>query len=108
MSRKKKLTADFLFAVQIVGAFVFAGSQFFRLLETTKGQLLSMFLVMEAFLVLHIMLVVAAHHAEPSRITRQTLWVYVMWVALLGSNIIAVFINGGIHFIHQRHHRIHH
>jgi hypothetical protein len=94
MSQKKKWTADFLFAVQIVGAFVFAGSQFFRLLETTKGQLLSMFLVMEAFLVLHIMLAVAAHHAKPSRITRQTLWVYVMWVVLLGSNIVAVFING--------------
>ena len=94
MSSKKKLIADLLFGVQIVGAFILCGSQFFRLLETTKGQLLSMFLVMEAFLCLHLMLAAGAHRAQPSRITRQTLWTYAMWLALIASNIVAIFLNG--------------
>ena len=37
MSSKKKLIADLLFGVQIIGAFVLCGSQFFRLLETAQG-----------------------------------------------------------------------
>ncbi len=94
MSSKKKLIADLLFGVQIIGAFVLCGSQFFRLLETTQGQLLSMFLVMEAYLCLHLMLAVGAHRAQPSRVTRQTLWTYVMWLAFIGSNIVAIFLNG--------------
>lgn len=94
MSSKKKLIADLLFGVQIISGFVLCGIQFFRLLETTKGQLLSMFLVMEAYLCLHLMLAVGAHHAQPSRVTRQTLWTYVMWLALIDFNIVAIFLNG--------------
>lgn len=70
------------------------GSQFFRLLDTTAGQLLSMFLIMEAYLCLHLMLAVNAHHAKPSRVTRQTLATFVMWLVLIGSNIVAIFLNG--------------
>lgn len=39
MSLKKKLIADLLFGIQIIGAFVLGGSQFFRFLKTTQGQL---------------------------------------------------------------------
>lgn len=90
----KKLIADLLFVVQIIGAFVLCGSQFFRLLETTKGQLLSMFLVMETYLCLHLMLTVGAHRTQPSQVTRQTLWTYVMWLVLIGTNIVAIFLKG--------------
>lgn len=95
MSSQKKLVADLLFGVQIIGAFVLAGSQFFRLLETTKGQLLSMFLGMEAFAFINILLAISAHREQPSRAVRQALWTYALWFALMGSNIVAVFINGG-------------
>lgn len=91
MSLKRKLIADFLFLVQIICAFILCGSQFFRFLETTKGQLLSMFLIMEAYLCLHLMLAVDAHRAQPSRVTRQTLWTYAIWLTLIGSNIAAIF-----------------
>lgn len=94
MSWNKKLIADVLFGVQILGALVLSGSQFFRLLETTKGQLLSMFLIMEAFFCLSLMLAIGSHRAQPSRITKQTIWTYVMWIVLIGSNILAVFLNG--------------
>lgn len=95
MSSKKKLIADLLFGVQIIGAFILAGSQFFRLLETTKGQLLSMFLGMEAFLCFNLLLAASAYREQPSRAIRQTLWTYAMWSVLIGSNIVAIFINGG-------------
>lgn len=93
MSLKKSI-ADVLFVIQIIGAFVLCGSQFIRFLETTQGQLLSMFLIMEVYLALHLMLAIAAHRAQPSRVTQQTVWVFVMWLTLIGSNILAIFING--------------
>lgn len=95
MSSQKKLIADLLFGVQIIGAFVLAGSQFFRLIETTKGQLLSMFLGMEAFAFINILLAISAHREQPSRAVRQALWTYELWFVLMGSNIVAIFINGG-------------
>lgn len=94
MSSEKNLIADLLFGVQIIGAFVLAGSQFFRLLETTKGQLLSMFIGIEAFLCLNFMLAASAYREQPGRVIRQALWTYATWFALMGSNIAAIFFNG--------------
>ncbi len=91
---KKKLITDVLFGIQITGAFVLCGSQFVRFLETTQEQLLSMFLTMEVYLALHLMLAVGAHRAQPSRVTHQTVWVFIVWLTLIGSNILAIFING--------------
>lgn len=95
MSSEKNLMADLLFGVQMIGAFVLAGSQFFRLLETTKGQLLSMFIGIEAFLCLNLMLAASAYREQPGRVIRQALWTYATWFALMGTNIVAIFINGG-------------
>lgn|GEM_PF-541558 len=94
MSSQKKLIADLLFGVQIIGAFVFSGSQFFRLLENTTGQSLSMQIIMEIFLCIQLMLAIGAHQTKASRITRQTVGVYTMWLVFVGSNIVAIFING--------------
>lgn len=94
MSSNKKLVADLLFGVQIVGAFALAGSQFFRLLRTVQGQSLSMFLLIEAYLLLHVLLSYSAHRARASRVTGQTLFIYVLWIALIAANIGAVLWNG--------------
>lgn len=95
MSSWKKLVADLLFWVQVVGVLVVCGSQFFRLLETTKGQLLSKFLGMETFFCINFILTTRAHREQSGRVIRQALWTYAMWIALIGSNIVAIFINGG-------------
>lgn len=97
MSSKAKLkfTADLLFGVQIIGAFFLGGSQFLRLLEATAGQLLSRLCLQEAFLGFHLWLAAGAYRAFPSRITRQTVWAYAVWLVFIGSNIVAVFLNGG-------------
>lgn len=93
MSGKRQI-ADILFGAQIIGAFILCGSQFFRLLETTNGQLLSMLFFVEAYYGLHFVLAVSAHCAQSSRTTRQTVWTYAIWFVLFGSNIAAIFLNG--------------
>lgn len=95
MSAKKRLIADLLFGVQIIGALVLCGSQFFRLLQTTQGQSFSMWLLMELYLALHLWLALGAHRAQPSRVTKQTVFTYCLWLALIVSNLGAVIWNGG-------------
>ena len=94
MSAKKKMIADLLFGVQIAGAFVLCGSQFFRMLRTVEGVSLSMFFIIEAYLCLQLLLGIAAHRAQPSRVTAQTLAGYFTWIVLLLTNVFAVFWNG--------------
>lgn len=53
-----------------------------------------MFLLIEAFLFLHFLLAIKAHRVQPSRVTRQTLLTYLIWFAFIGSNILAIFLNG--------------
>lgn len=101
MLRRKLPIADLLFGVQMVGGFVVCSTQFFRLIETTKGQLLSMFLIMEGYLCLNLMLASAAHRAGPSRVTKQTLVTYQIWLLLIGSNIAAIFLNGDYRWSHN-------
>lgn len=94
MSSKKKLIADLLFGIQIIGALVLCGSQFIRFLKETQGQLLSMFLLVEAFLILNFWLAKKAHRVQASYVTGQTLVIYKIWLVLIGSNILAFFLNG--------------
>ncbi len=94
MTFRSKVTADLLFGVQIIGAFVLCVSQFIRLLTSTNGQLLCMFLGIEIFIALHLLLAVAALRDQPNRITKQAVWIYALWVVLIGTNIIAFFLNG--------------
>lgn len=94
MSSRKKLIADLFFGIQIISAFVLCGSQFFRLLEITQGQLLSMILLVEAFLFVNFLLAIKAHRVQSSRVTRQTLLVYLTLFVLMGFNVLAFFLNG--------------
>lgn len=95
MSAKKRLIADLLFGVQIVSALVIFGSLFFSLLHTTQGQSFSLLLLMVAYTVLHLWLALGANKAQPSRVTRQTVFVYGLGIALISSNIGAIIYNGG-------------
>lgn len=94
MSQRKETIVDLLFGVQVIGAVIFCGSQFVRLLTNVQGQSLSMMLIMEVYILLHLALAMAAHTAKPSRVTRQTVATFIMWIVGLGSNIGAIFYNG--------------
>jgi hypothetical protein len=98
MSSKKRMMTDLLFGVQILAACVLCGSQFVRALETVKGISLSMLLLMEIYLMLHFMLALGAHRTNPSRLTRQTIATYTIWLVLIGTNIFAVFKNSEYHW----------
>lgn len=93
MSSKQKMTADLLFGVQMVSLFIIFGVQFFRLIETTEGQLITMFVAFEGFCLLSFMLAEKAHKINPSRVTLQVMWIYGVAALLLASNIVAIFIN---------------
>ncbi len=93
MSRKR-LVADMLFTVQVIGACVLAGSQFVRMLSTIQGVNFAMFATMEVFLGINLYLAIMAHHVQPSRVTRQTVATYALWTVLIGSNIAAILWNG--------------
>lgn len=94
MSVRKKMFADLLFVVQILGALALCGSQFVRFLHTTDGYSLAMLLLMEVYLLLHLALALGSHQAAPSRVTYQTLLTFVIWIVLIGSNIGALWWNG--------------
>lgn len=94
MFSKKTLIADLLFWIQIVFAFLFSVPQFFRLLESTNGQSLSMQIVMLGFILLNLSLAFGSYRIEPSRNTLQIIAVYVMWSIFVSSNIGAIFWNG--------------
>lgn len=85
---------DILFGIQLLGAFLMCGSQYVRLLETTDGQLLSMLIILEVNLLLQLALALGAHRAQPSRVTRQTITIYLTWLVLICSNFVAFYQNG--------------
>lgn len=95
MSSKQKRIADFLFGVQLVCAVVLCGSFFFRILQTVQGVSLSMLLGVEAFFVLNFLLALRARAAQPSRVTTQAVAAYAAWIVLAGSDVVAIFLNGG-------------
>lgn len=94
MFSRKTLVADLLFWVQVILAFLFSVPQFFKLLENTKGQSLSMQFIMLGFLLLNLSLAYSAHIARPTKTTTQIIAVYVMWTIFVSSNIGAIFWNG--------------
>ena len=75
--------ADFLFAIQAVCALLFGVTQIRRLFDTTQGVSLTWFVFWAIFLGLNLHLAVKAHHAQPSRVTAQTIVIYALWSAVL-------------------------
>lgn len=53
-----------------------------------------MFAMYEVFIVLHLLLAIAAHRVQASRITKHTIFIYSLWLVLIASNILAIFLNG--------------
>lgn len=92
----KQFISDALFVTQIICAFIMGGTQFFRLIVTTQGQLLAMFVTMEAYLFLHLALALNAHRALPSRVTRQSIAIYATWLVVLTADLFAFFVHSPV------------
>lgn len=93
MSSQKKMMADSLFGVQIVGAVVYSGAYVIRSLSDITGSSVAQFGLVVLFLVFNLALGVGAHRVAPSRVTRQAMATYVIWIVLTLAIIGAVLTN---------------
>lgn len=91
----RQRVADLLFVVQIGCALVFGVSQTWRMLSSVEGLSLSWFLCWALFLVVNLRLSIQAHRVQPSRVTRQTVWAYSLWTAIITANLAALAWHGG-------------
>jgi hypothetical protein len=83
----KKTIADLLFGVQIVGAIIFGGSQFLRMLTTSQGVSISWYGAWEVFLILNLVLALRSHRNQASRVTLQTIMSYVLWLVVVNLDL---------------------
>ena len=67
---------NLFFLTQLVVAGLMCGSMFFKALETTQGVSLSLQIILELFVLLHLKLVQAAHKMAPSSITSEAIIIY--------------------------------
>lgn len=93
MSGWKRLTADLLLGVQIAGGLLITGSQIARSFSSTQGLSIAMFGLALVFFGLNLVLAIKAHKNQPSRITRQAVFVYVLWMVLCATLVIVALAN---------------
>lgn len=88
----KRIVADLLFGVQILFAIIFGGGQIYRMLTTGTGVSIGWFVFWEVFLLLNLILAIRAHKNQPSRVTRQALTSYVLWVVIVSASIVVMLV----------------
>ena len=93
MSAKKRIIADLLFGVQVVCATLFCGAYAVRSLTDVTGSSIAQFGLVAAFLVFNLALGVGAHRSAPSRVTRQAIATYIIWLVLVAAIIVAAWTN---------------
>ena len=93
MSFPKKTLADLLFGVQVIGAVVFCGAQFLRSLSDVHGVSIAQFGLATSFVIFNLFLGIGAHHAQPSRVTKQSIATYLVWIVMLTLVCISVATN---------------
>lgn len=93
MSSRKKMIADSLFGVQIIGAVLFCGAYALRSLSDVRGTSVAQVGLIATYLLFHLCLGLGAHRASPSRLTRQAIATYVIWFVLILTIIGAVITN---------------
>jgi hypothetical protein len=90
MTDRRRLVADLFFVTQVCAAVVSGVAQFARLLTTTQGVGVSWYAFWDAFLVINLGLAIRANRAQPSRITRQTVATYAVWLVMVTAQIGAM------------------
>lgn len=91
MSQSKRIITDLLFWVQLVCSLIFGIAQFIKTLTTTQGVNVSMFWSWQFFLTLNFLLVFKAHRNQPSRVTKQTMISYLVWIVMVTMDLVAMY-----------------
>lgn len=89
-----KYGADALFAIQVIGGLGLIVPMMIRNWNNVEGVSLSFFLVLMAFCALQASLAIPAHRAAPSRKSAQAIFVYVMWIVLVGLHAMEIVFRG--------------
>lgn len=90
----KKYGADALFAIQVIGGLGLIVPMMIRNWNNVEGISLSFFLVLIAFCGLQASLAIPAHKTAPSRKSAQAIFIYVMWIVLVGLHIAEIIFRG--------------
>ena len=95
MSDSKKTTADLVFGLQIILAWVFSIAQARQmLLKGTQGTTITWFLFFELFLSVNLYLAYGVYQEIKDRKTFQILLVYLNWVLLITVNLAIIMCKG--------------
>ncbi len=86
-TRRTRLVTDGLFVLQFACAVAFGGGQTLKMLESTAGVSISWLTFWAVFLLINLRLSWQAHQAAPSRITAQTVAIYITWTSLLSVTL---------------------
>ncbi len=86
--------ADALFYIQVIGAAGLVIPMLIRNLYTVEGVSMSFLIVLLVFCGLQASLALPAHRTQPSRKTRQALFIYMMWIVLVGVDILIIWLGG--------------
>ncbi|MCI0542365.1 hypothetical protein L0Y69_01230 [bacterium] len=98
MSFQKRLIADFLFVIQIIGAFIFCGAYILQSLEDVTGSSLAQFGTVATFLLFHFALGIGAYKAKPGRGAKQAIATYVTWFVLVSILMYTTGTNSDYHW----------
>lgn len=89
----KKTVADSLFGIQLIFALVFGVSQFLHTVQTGEQVAsITWFILWQLFLFINLTLSYQAHRVQPSRVTLQTFWGYLIMTVMVAIDLVASLI----------------
>ena len=89
-----KFGADALFVIQVIGGLGLIIPMMIRNWNNVEGVSLSYFLIIMASCGLQASLAISAHRAAPSRKSIQAIFVYIMWIVLVGLHTLEIVFRG--------------
>ncbi len=92
------MIADSLFGVQIIGAVLFSMAYVLRSITNVTGSSVAQVGLIALFLVFNLALGIGAHRASPSRVTRQTITTYIIWLVLILTITGTIVTNPSYHW----------
>ncbi len=90
---RRRLVADAVFLLQCACALGFGLSQFARMLDSVEGISITWMAFWAVFLAVNLGLAVRAHRVFASRISRQTIVIYLLWTVLCGANLALLLLS---------------
>ncbi len=92
---RDRAISDVLYVVQIACALGFGIAQLLAMLESVEGVSITWIALWLAFVLVNLVLAIAAWRAQPGRIIRQTVIIYAVWAVVCAANLAVLLAAGG-------------